>query len=163
MYASESIMIYYEIPGSVPQVRCAVFKWVNAGWAGINMVKPHHIRSGVERFVKTFKQVIESGALPQPSELAANIRHISELSVDDLRERVREYYNALKKQHENDNHLNRKWFPRLFGDDTYVENMNHEELKAVVCKEYLKYLLGKSHGFDLALFNRNREKSKHPG
>ncbi len=163
MYNSESIMVYYEMMEPVPHVRCAVFKWVDAGWAGINMAQPHHIKNGVQRFVKTFKQVAEATALPKPSELAAVISQIDDLPIQDLREKVRNHFNTLKARHQDDNRLNRKWFARLFEDDGYVEGMSREELKAVVCKEYLKYLLGKSHGFDVAFLEKSKDRSKHPG
>jgi hypothetical protein len=41
--------------------------------------------------------------------------------------------------------------------------MSREELTAVVCKEYLKYLLGKSHGFDIALFQQAQTRARNPG
>ncbi len=164
MYDSESIMVYYEVTDPAPQVRCAVFKWLDAGWAGINMAQPHHIKKGVERFVKSFKQIMEAASLPKASELAAVIRQIEELPVGDLRKKVQEHFNALKARHQNDNRLCRKWFAKLFKDDRYIDGLNREELKAVVCKEYLKYLLGKSSGFDLAFLDKAKDRgSKHPG
>jgi hypothetical protein len=163
MYDSESIMVYYEVTEPVPHLRCAVFKWVDAGWAGINMAQPFHIKKGVERFVNTFKQVVESTALPTPSALAATIRRINNLPMDELKQRVRDYFNRLKEHHQNDSRLNRRWFARLFDDGRYINGMSREELKAVVCKEYLKYLLGKSHGFDIALFRKAQNRARNPG
>ncbi len=48
MYGSASITIYYELGTNPKQVKCAVFKWLDAGWLGINFVKPAHIRKGQE-------------------------------------------------------------------------------------------------------------------
>lgn len=163
MYDSDSIMVYYEMTEPTPHLRCAVFKWVDAGWAGINMAQPHHIKKGVERFVNTFKQVVESTALPAPSVLAATIRRIDNLSLDELKQKVRDYFGSLKDRHQNDSRLNRRWFARLFDDGRYIEKMSREELTAVVCKEYLKYLLGKSHGFDIALFQPAKTRARNPG
>ena len=163
MYDSDSIMVYYEVTEPKPHLRCAVFKWLDAGWAGINMAQPHHIKKGVERFVDTFKQIMESTALPAPSELAATIRRIDNLSMDELKQKVRDYFDSLKDRHQNDSRLNRRWFARLFDDGRYIEKMSREELTAVVCKEYLKYLLGKSHGFDIALFQQAKTRARNPG
>jgi hypothetical protein len=165
MYASDSIMIYYEMTDPVPHLRCAVFKWVDAGWAGINMAQPFHIKKGVERFVNTFKLIMESTALPAPSTLAANIRRIDNLSKDELKQKVRAHFNRLKENHQNDSRLNRRWFARLFDDGHYIDRMSHEEMKAVLCKEYLKYLLGKSHGFDVAWLRDtgHYNRTKNPG
>lgn len=163
MYDSESIVVYYEESDPAPHLRCAVFKWLHAGWAGINMAQTRHIKSGVERFVKTFKQIAESASLPDPSELAAMIRRIGDLPIQTMREKVQDHFNVLKTRYEDDSRLNRKWFARLFEDDRYFEKMSREELQAVVCKEYLKYLLGKSHVFDVAFLRKVKEGGKHPG
>lgn len=164
MYNSDSIMVYYEVTDPTPHVHCAVFKWVDAGWAGINMAKPIHIKKGIERFVKTYKQIIEFKGMPDPAEVAATIGQINSLPTRELREKARDHFEQLKKHHGNDNYLTRKWFPQLFKDDNhYVEQMNPEELKVVICKEYLKYLLGKSHGFDIAMFEKNKDRPKRPG
>jgi hypothetical protein len=163
MYDSESIMVYYEVTEPAPHLRCAVFKWVDAGWAGINMAQPNHIKKGVERFVNTFKQIVESTALPTPSVLAATIHRIDNLSMDELKQRVRNYFGSLKELHQNDSRLNRRWFARLFDNGRYVEGMSREELKAIVCKEYLKYLLGKSHGFDIAFSKDTKRQARNPG
>jgi hypothetical protein len=50
MYDSMGINIYYAIEPTAPKVRCAVFKWLRAGWAGINMVQKKHIYRGLKRF-----------------------------------------------------------------------------------------------------------------
>lgn len=163
MYASDSIIVYYEMTEPKPHLRCAVFKWVDAGWAGINMAQPHHIKKGVKRFVNTFKQIMESTALPAPSVLAATIQRINKLSMDELKQKVRDYFGRLQERHQNDSRLNRRWFARLFDKGRYIEQMNREELTAVVCKEYLKYLLGKPHRFDIALFRQAKTRARNPG
>jgi hypothetical protein len=165
MYDSDSIMVYYEMTDPTPHLQCAVFKWVDAGWAGINMAQPFHIKKGVERFVNAFKQIVESSTLPTPSALAATIQRIDKLPMDELKQKVRDHYNRLKKCHQNDSRLNRRWFTRLFDDGHYIEKMSREELKAVLCKEYLKYLLGKSQCFDIALLRdiHGSQRARNPG
>ena len=163
MYGSESIVVYYEMTDPVPHVRCAVFKWVHAGWAGINMAQTSHIKNGVERFVRAFKKTIESPALPRPSQLAAMIRRIEKAPTATLREEVRDYFSVLKVRHQNDNRLTRKWLAQLFENDRYIEQMSREELTAAVCTEYLKYLLGKTQDFNIAFLKRAKTPSRHPG
>jgi hypothetical protein len=165
MYDSDSIMVYYEMTDPTPHLRCAVFKWVDAGWAGINMAQPVHIKKGVERFLNAFKQIVESTTLPTPSALAASIRRIDKLPMNELKQKVSDHFNRLKKCHQDDNRLNRRWFTRLFDDGRYIEKMSREELKAVLCKEYLKYLLGKSQGFDIALLRdiHGSHRARNPG
>jgi hypothetical protein len=62
MYDSASITVYYETDAPTPQVHCGVFKWIRAGWANMNFVRPHHIRNGVQRFSKTFFYTIDNKA-----------------------------------------------------------------------------------------------------
>ena len=38
MYGSSSIILFYEPDPDNPMVKCAVFKWLRAGWKKINMV-----------------------------------------------------------------------------------------------------------------------------
>lgn len=52
MYDSFGIALYHEINPSKPLVRCGIFKWVRAGWAKMNVVRPEHIYNGMERFAK---------------------------------------------------------------------------------------------------------------
>ena len=163
MYDSDSILIYYEETKPTPHVRCAVYKWVDAGWAGINMVQPIHIKNGVKRLVKTFKEVVESPALPDPDTLAVAIRRIENLPTDTLRQEVKTTLDTLKAGHQDDNRLSRKWFARLFKNDRYLREMDRQELIATVCREYLKYLLGKTHSFDIAFLEKVKIQPKRPG
>ena len=55
MYDSFSIIVYYETRGEVTRVKCGAFKWLDAGWQRINMVKKHHIYKGLERFGQAYK------------------------------------------------------------------------------------------------------------
>ncbi|MFZ0133982.1 MAG: hypothetical protein WAK95_15695, partial [Desulfobacterales bacterium] len=50
MYDSYSVSFCIETDPAAPLVRFGVFKWLRAGWAGINLARPVHIYSGLERF-----------------------------------------------------------------------------------------------------------------
>ncbi len=163
MYNSASVMVYYETSDPSPQVRCGVFKWIRAGWSGLNFAKPHHIRNGVERYAKTFKEIVESPHLQKTSELSKMFRQIDNLPTTELKEKVRNYYGYLKSCYQNKNSLFQKWFKQLFKDNHYVDNMKREELKAIVCKEYLKYLLGKTPSFDVSRLDPPKSPKKNPG
>ena len=143
MYDSASVMFYYEVDGPTPQVHCGVFKWIRAGWANMNFAQPHHIRSGVQRFAKTFKALIESPALADTNGLSEAFRRISDLPLEALRQKVKHHYIELKKVHQNGDRLVRRWFDRLSGKNGYLAKMSAEEMKAVLEKAYLKKVLGK--------------------
>lgn len=143
MYDSASITVYYEVDGPTPQVHCGVFKWIRAGWAGMNFVQPHHIRSGVQRFAKNFKALLESPALADTKRFSNALRQISDLPLEALRRKVKRHYLGLKSFHQNSSRLVRRWFDHLSGENGYLAKMSAEEMKAVLEKAYLKKILGK--------------------
>ncbi len=157
MYRAESIFVYYETDDPSPGVKCGVFKWLNAGWAGINMVQPVHIRNGLQRFSTTFKSVLESPRLKVTPQFVDAFRQIENLSTETLRQRVRHQLAGLRSKHEDSSRRNKKWFKQLFADDGYLKTMEHEELKALVIKAYLKFLLGKNKGFDISALKTQKQ------
>lgn len=163
MYSSASIMIYYEVTDPAPAVKCCVFKWLRAGWAGMNLAQPHHIRKGVLRFVKSFKEVLEAPALEDLSKVSAMLEKIDNMPTEELRKQSRIYFEDLKRRFEDKNSRNRKWFKKLFSDESYLKTMNREELAAIVNIEYLKYLLGKKSRFNSTYFTSDFKTTKRPG
>jgi hypothetical protein len=163
MYNSSSIMIYRETAEPAPSVQCHVFKWLRAGWAGMNLAQPHHIRKGVVRFVKSFKKVLEAPALNELPKVSAMLNKIENLPTEELRAQSRNYFKDLKGQFENNNKRNRKWFKKLFSDQDYINSMSRDELAAIVSIEYLKYLLGKNSRFDITHFTSETQSTKRPG
>lgn len=157
MYNSASVIVYYETAYPFPRVRCGVFKWIRAGWSGLNFVQPYHIRNGVERFARTFKEIVESPHLQKAPELSKMFRCIENLPTEHLKEQVRDYYDYLRSSYQGENRPFKKWFDRLFKDHHYVDSMKREELKAVVCLQYLKFLLGKSTRFDVTRIDPPKE------
>jgi hypothetical protein len=163
MYNSSSIIIYRETADPVPAVQCYVFKWLRAGWAGMNLAQPHHIRKGVVRFVKSFKKVLEAPALNELPKVSAMLNKIENLPTEELRAQSRNYFKDLKGRFENNNKRNRKWFKKLFSDQDYINAMSRDELAAIVSIEYLKYLLGKNSRFDITYFTLETQSTKRPG
>lgn len=153
MYDSASIAVYFEEDGPSPKVRCGLFKWLRAGWAGINMVKPHHIRDGVKRFAKPLINIVESPNLANTDQLAKTLRKINDMPEEDLRQKMQRYYLHLKERHRNQNRLARQWFDQLTGNDGHLAKMNPKEMKAVLETAYVKHLLGKSTGIDIGFLS----------
>ena len=89
MYDSGGINIYYEIDPGGPRVRCAVFKWLRAGWSKINMVQKKHIYQGLKRFAVPFKEILEYPGLPSVARMADDFSRITGLSDATLISRWR--------------------------------------------------------------------------
>ena len=100
MYESSGIEIYDEIDPGVPKVRCATFKWLRAGWSGINMVKKQHIYRGLKRFAKPLKEILEYPSLPSVETLAGEFSRIRRFSDVTLRSKMKIYSGILKNKYD---------------------------------------------------------------
>ncbi len=163
MYNSSSIVVYYQTKGTDPKVKFGSFKWLKAGWAGINLAQPFHLRDGIKRLALSFKEILESPALGDVPKVARMFDQIEKLSMDELRIKSRIYFDQLAQRYGDDNKLNRKWFAALFKDDSYIANMRREEMQALVGVEYIKYLLHKGHSFDIGYFQSAKVADKRSG
>jgi hypothetical protein len=144
MYASSAINIYYEMEAGSSTVRCAMFKWLRAGWSGINMVKRKHIYSGLKRFAKPFKQIMEDPALPPVEVLAADFSRIRKFSDDTLRSKMNTYSHILKRRYNGDNHNGKKRLAKLLEDRDHWSGMSRDEMEAALVIEYMKAVIGKT-------------------
>jgi len=144
IYASSAINIYYEMDAGSSRVRCAMFKWLRAGWSGINMVKRKHIYSGLKRFAKPFKQIMEYPALPPVEVLAADFSRIRKFSDDTLRSRMNTYSHILKRRYNGDNLNGKKRLSKLLGDKALWSEMSRDEMESALVIEYMKAVIGKT-------------------
>lgn len=149
MYASSAISIYDEIDPGSPRVRCAMFKWLRAGWSGINMVQRKHIYNGLKRFGGTFKQILEHPALPPVEVLAADFSHIRKLPDDSLRSKMDIYSNILKRRYNGDNHNGKKALAKLLADKNHWSGMSRDEMQSALVIEYMKAVIGKTRGAEI--------------
>jgi len=149
IYGSGAINIYYEIDPGSPKVRCAMFKWLRAGWSGINMVQRKHIYKGLKRFARPFKEIIEYPSLPPVEVLASDFSQIRKFSDDALRAKMDIYSNILKRRYIGDNHNGKKWLPKLLADKDHWSGMSREEMESALVIEYMKAVIGKTPNADI--------------
>ncbi len=153
IYDSASILVYYESDTDPGQVKCGVFKWLNAGWIGMNFVKPAHIRKGMERFAKDFCEVVESPSLADTESLVQMYQKIQSLSLDELKAITSAYYNQKNiSRFQLENSQYKRWIRKLFKEDNYINRLSRHEMEALVSIEYLKYKMGKHHSFGSEYF-----------
>ena len=141
MYGACSVTVYVQPDDPKKPLRVAMYKWLRAGWAGMNMVKENHILGGVKRYVSTLKEILESPQLPPVRELERLVAGVREKSESELRDTVRPYFQNLCSL---DDPMVRK---RVFADDlksgAYADRLGREELERIVLLEYLKCRLGR--------------------
>ena len=144
MYDSRGINIYDEVDPTRPTVRCGLFKWLRAGWSGINMVQKKHIYRGLKRFAADYREIVDSPLLPSADELAAYFTRMRDLSVDALRSKMEIYYRILKNRYLLDRKNSGKWPKKLLENNGHWQRMSKEKMESALTVEYIKYALGKT-------------------
>jgi hypothetical protein len=140
MYYAHSVLIYV-VDSSSNTTRVGSFKWLNAGWAKMNMVKSSHILNGIIRFASDFKEVLESPGLPDALVLENKYKGLLQWSEQDLRKTVSQYLQALNNSGASE--LRSNPFKKLISSGKYLEQMDKEELVKVLLLEYVKENIGK--------------------
>jgi hypothetical protein len=143
MYDSYSILIYYEPNPGEPLVKCGVFKWVNAGWKNVNMVKEKHVYKGIMRYAESFKSVIESPFLPSSFDIANVLSSIERLDIKSLRNTVRVYLKKLEQKCKTEGLEPGDMFINLVKSENYIKQMTKKELQSILALEYMKGVLQK--------------------
>jgi len=143
MYAGWSVSVYAERDGAeAPGVRCGVFRSLKAGWASVNMVRRNHIQSGLERYARTFRRIIEHPEMPAGDLLAAGFRRLGRLSPSALAARLKVYFSALAEARGASlNEDNRRHLERL-GKGNPAAHMDRDSMEALLAVEHLKAVLG---------------------
>lgn len=149
MYTSSAINIYDEMDPGSPLVRCAMFKWLRAGWSGINMVQRKHIYSGLKRFARPLKEIMEYPALPPVEVMASNFSRIRKFSDDTLRSKMDIFSDILKRRYNGDNLNGKKWLAKLLADKGHWSGMSREEMESALVIEYMKAVIGKTPAADI--------------
>jgi hypothetical protein len=143
IYDSLSVVIYMEPAGDKDRIEVGIFKWLSAGWAGMNMVKPSHIHEGLLRFADPFKQLLERADLPAPEWLAAYFRPLGEMTLEDLRDQARRYHQRLRRRYADAPPFNNAKLAKLFADPAYADGLDRIQMEAMLAKDYVKPIFGK--------------------
>ena len=143
MYDAFSVSILFEPGASKTQTRYMAFKWLRAGWGGINMVKQENIIEGCNRFASGFKKVLESPQLPEAEHLIDVYARIKGLSDQDLTAKLQPIGRALQKLSRTDPALSRRDFQDMIESGKYLDGMSREERENLLMAELMKLSLGK--------------------
>ena len=143
MYDSESVLIFYQADEEVPQTTVLLFKWLRAGWAGFNVVKPHHIYEGSTRFAAGLKAVMEADGLPAAEVFVERLNYLRNLSDMGIKAKIREYSSNFEKISKSHKDMAKPDFARIINGGGYAGVLNREERLGVLILECLKRYLGK--------------------
>lgn len=140
MYDSFSVAFYYELDKETPLVRCAMFKWLRAGWANMNLVNRRHIHRGMERRAKDLKTILEHPSLPKTPELTGIFSHYKSLSLDELRKAAKMQIKRLERLVDDATFLSKRFAEHL-KSGRYLNQMTRQEIHAILVLENMRSIL----------------------
>jgi hypothetical protein len=141
MYDSYNVTVYYQPDPNNPMVICSSVSWVNAGWAGINMVKSKHIHRGLKRVAEAFTAVMKNPRLPEPAALAETFSKKEDLPTPMLRQYTSEYLVELQRRLSTTEGLWEK-VRASFDKNRLLDQMSRDEMYATLALDYFKKVLG---------------------
>jgi hypothetical protein len=142
MYDSYSVSFYIETDAAPPTVRFGVFKWLRAGWAGINLARPAHIFEGLKRFANNFKTVLENPRLDDVTAVSRDFANIKSLSIEEQRKIIEGYLTEIEKKCRLEKRLSEDQLNNLFKDRHYLNGLKEEERQSLIALALVKNLLG---------------------
>ena len=161
MYDAFSVSLLFEQGTSKTRTRLVTFKWLRAGWNGLNMVKRENILEGCKRFALGFRKVLESPRLPQAERLIEVYAKIKGLPDQDLTARLQPIDAALQKLCRTDPNLSRKDFKDIIESGKYLAGMSREEREGLLMTEYMKLAIGKPSYLNKTSFDYSPALSLH--
>ncbi len=142
MYSARSVSLFYETgTPEAPMIKGGVFKWLRAGWSGINMVRRHHIVEGCERFATAMKTILESPNLPPQDQMAKTIDLCNTLSSGELRSVVKPYFDHLQAL--DDPMVKKSPFKKMLRSGEYLKTLSRHDMVKILVEGYLKKMLGR--------------------
>lgn len=138
IYRAASVNVFLEQEGG-QATDMAHFKWLDAGWKGLNMVGKSDLLDGSASFVKSFQASMTS--LPEPEALEEVGRWSRQLSGADLERLTRAYaldFEAAAKGNEA-----MEDFLDEVRDGGYARILDQDAARALLALERLKCLAGK--------------------
>ena len=148
MYSAFSVVILFEPDTAKGQTRYVTFKWLRAGWGGINMVQRENILEGCQRFAQGFRTVMESPQLPEAQSLIDTYAKIKSMSDQELSARLQPVEKALMALCRTDAALKRRDFQDLIESGEYLTAMSREERESLLMSESFKLAIGKKSFLD---------------
>ncbi|MDD6088886.1 MAG: hypothetical protein PUB69_06215 [Desulfovibrionaceae bacterium] len=143
LYKSASVTAFIERANQPGVTEICTFKWMKAGWSGINVVKESHIAGGVQRFFTCMQQALESPKFPNASQIIRKRATLMETDSQELIKRFAVFADYLKKQSTSDSTLKQKVFQDLLQDPQgYGSHMKKEEIVADLMKLYIRDCIG---------------------
>ena len=143
IYSSASLGVFYEdVPGG-NVTGYALYRWLDAGWSGMNMVKRNHLTAGAERSFAGIKSFMESPKRPASEMIRAYIDSLKSQELADLQAKFAPYSAKVEEAAATVSALEQEDFQKIIKDGGYGKSMNKDELIAAFAVNWIKEHLGK--------------------
>ncbi|AMK10476.1 hypothetical protein [Pseudodesulfovibrio indicus] len=140
-YASGSVQVFAEQDADAPRSTVFLFKWLRAGWAGMNVVQRSHIYDGTLRYVRSFSKVVESKDLT-PEFLVNGLKTVLNMPESRMNTLINEYARNFEARFKNDPKLQDSDYAKVIRDGGYAEVLDANARRSVLALEKLKSMLG---------------------
>ena len=141
MYKSASVQVFVEHDAVAPRSSVFLFKWLNAGWAGMNVVKRSHIYEGSLRYARSFSKVLESSSLT-PELVAEGIRSVTAMSESEINTQIEEYAKNFEIRFKDNSKLRKREYAKVIADGGYAKVLDADARRSVLALEKLKSMMG---------------------
>ena len=143
IYSSAAVAVFYEdAPGG--NITCyALYRWLDAGWSSMNMVKQSHLAAGAERSFAGLQAFMESPNRPTPEAITAYFDSLKKQDIAVLQEKFAPYSTKVEEAVSTVSALKQEDFQKVIKDGVYGKSMNKDELVAAFAVNWIKEQLGK--------------------
>ncbi len=138
-YKSASVQVFLERDEAASTV--FLFKWLNAGWMGSNVVKRSHIYDGSLRYARSFAAVLESARLT-PEEVAAGLKDVRGMNNAQVDAKIEEYVRNFEIRFRDNPKLKKKDYAKIIADGGYAKILDSDARRSVLALQKLKALIG---------------------
>ena len=143
VYDSCTIGVFYADSMTAPRLDNVAFKWLKAGWMGINVVKESHIRNGLDRYTAALKTVLESANMPSPDALAKEYAKAKGMKDTELKASLKEYAKGLEAAVPGDEILSRGEFKKTLANGAYADGLSRDHAINQYVLNYVREAFGK--------------------
>lgn len=143
IYSSAAISIFYEDEPGGKDTGYALYRWMNAGWSGMNMVKQSHIIAGAVRSFTGLKTFLEAPERPTPAAIEAFMAELNRQDLPALQARFAPYSAKVEEAAATVEALKTEDFQKVIRDGGYGKSMTKDEIIAAFAVNYIKEKMGK--------------------
>lgn len=143
IYSSAAITVFYEDAPGGKNTGYALYRWMDAGWSGMNMVKQHHITAGAERSFAGVRAFLESPHRPSVAEIERYVASLRAMELPALQERFMPYSVKVEEAAATVDALKQDDFQAIIKDAGYGRSMSKDEIIAAFVVNFIKEKLGK--------------------